>query len=72
MTEEKVRENRLRRMAERQDLRLVKSRTRDPRATGYGCWMIVDVDANAAVAGVGATGRPDFSLEDVERYLTGD
>jgi hypothetical protein len=37
---EKVRENRLRRMAERQGFRLVKSRTRDPLALTYG-WFIM-------------------------------
>lgn len=44
MTAEKVRENRLRRMAERQGLELRKSRRRDPRAKDYGRWYIVDVD----------------------------
>lgn len=40
-TDEKVRENRLRRMAERQGLRLVKSRRRDPRALDYGLYVLV-------------------------------
>lgn len=39
--DEKVRENRARRAAERQGLRLEKSRARDPRALGYGTYQIV-------------------------------
>jgi hypothetical protein len=38
---EKVRENRLRRMAERQGLALRKSRRRDPRAIDYGGWDVL-------------------------------
>jgi hypothetical protein len=41
-TSEKVRENKLRRMAERQRLRLEKSRRRDPLAYDYGTYMLVD------------------------------
>lgn len=67
---DKVRENRLRRMAERQGLALFKSRRRDPRAIDYGCWMIVDPTINAVVAGTAATGRPEMSLDDVEAWLT--
>jgi hypothetical protein len=70
MTEEKVRENRLRRMAERQGLRLVKSRRRDPRALGYGGYMIVDPHRDAAVAG--ALGARSLDLDEVERFLTGE
>jgi hypothetical protein len=67
---EKVRENRLRRMADRQGLRLVKSRRRDPRAIDYGGYMLVDVELNAVVAGAEGIGRPHWSLDDVEEYLT--
>src|SRR6266480_2203539 len=67
---EKVRENRLRRMAERQGLQLVKSRRRDPRAIDYGGYMLVDIATNGVVAGVGAVGRPHWGLDDVEEYLT--
>ena len=68
---EKIRENRLRRMADRQGLRLVKSRRRDPRAVDYGGYMLVDIATNAVVAGTGAIGRPHWSLDDVEEWLTG-
>jgi hypothetical protein len=71
-TPEKVRENRLRRMAERQGLRLEKSRRRDPRAIDYGRYMLVNAELNAAVAGTTATGRHEFTLDDVEAWLTSD
>ncbi len=72
MTAEKVRENRLRRMAERQGLALKKSRRRDPRAIDYERWFIVDPNLNVAVAGTEGTGRPTWSLDDVEEFLAGD
>jgi hypothetical protein len=65
----KVRENRLRRMADRQGLQLVKSRRRDPRAIDYGGYMLVDPRTNSVVAGAEGVGRPHWSLDDVERYL---
>jgi hypothetical protein len=40
----KVRENRLRRMAERQGLRLVKSRRRDPLAIDFGRYRVETAD----------------------------
>jgi hypothetical protein len=66
---DKVRENRLRRMAQRQGLGLKKSRARDPRARSYGGYMLIDVDANWIVAGAWPF---DFSLtlDAVEEYLT--
>lgn len=67
---EKVRENRLRRMAERQGLQLVKSRRRDPLAIGYGGFMLVDVEHDDVVAGTDAAGRPIWPLDDIEHYLT--
>jgi hypothetical protein len=53
VTAEKVRENRLRRMAERQGLELRKSRRRDPRAMDYGRWYIVDVEREIEAAEIG-------------------
>ena len=41
--EEKIRENRLRRMARRQGLELIKSRTRDPWAVDYGSYTLIDL-----------------------------
>ena len=60
----KVRENRLRRMADRQGLRLEKSRRRDPRALDYGRWNIVGIMGGTRTILTGQT------LEDVEAYLT--
>jgi hypothetical protein len=63
---DKVHENRVRRMAERQGLRLQKSRRRDPRALDYGVYMLIDNATDLVVSGASK------SLADVERYLTGD
>ena len=63
---DKVRENRLRRMAERQGLRLVKSRRRDPLAYDYGLYMFV-----AAGTDGGGDLAYNLDLDQVERSLTG-
>ncbi len=65
---DKVRENRLRRMAIRQGLRLLKSRRRDERAVDYGGYMLVD-DRNFVVEGASSFAF-SASLDDVEAYLT--
>jgi hypothetical protein len=41
LADQKVRENRLRRVAQRQGLLLVKSRRRDPRAHDFGLYALV-------------------------------
>lgn len=68
---EKVRLNRLRRMASRQGLRLVKNPRRDPRAIDYGSYMLVDPNTNACVADFGWD-HPSIGnhLDEVERYLS--
>ena len=66
---EKNRENRLRRMAERQGYQLRKSSRRDPDALDYGRWMILDPYSNTVVTGAGPVG-PDMDLDDVEEWLT--
>ena len=64
-TAEKTRETRLRRMAKRQGLELMKSRTRDPRALDYGRWYVHDPLTNSIVAG-----DPGYmDIDDIERYL---
>jgi hypothetical protein len=69
--EHKVRENRLRRMAERQGLRLEKSRRRDPNAWDYGTWQLTDARTNAIVAQNFAIGQGyGLSLDDIEERLT--
>ena len=62
---DKVRENRLRRMADRQGLRLQKSRRRDVRALDYGTYQLVDVQ-NVVVA------EDLAGLDEVEAVLTGE
>jgi hypothetical protein len=69
VTADKVRENRLRRVAERRGLSLVKSRRRDPRSIDYGMFMIVDPYANAVVAGELDSPRA-LSLDQVEEWFT--
>jgi hypothetical protein len=66
MGDNKIRENRLRRMAERQGLRLVKSRRRDRHASGYGTYTLIDAatsDSDAAVGGFG------LDLDAIEHQL---
>jgi hypothetical protein len=50
---EKVRENRIRRVAARQRLRLERSRRRDSRAVDYGRYQLIDIDSNIVVLGGG-------------------
>lgn len=64
----KVRENRLRRIAERRGYRLSRSNRRDPAAIDYGRYMVIDDVTLDAVLG----GRPraySASLEDVEAFF---
>jgi len=68
MPGEKVRENRLRRMAQRQGLRLEKSRRRDPRAFDYGGYMLIDDYHNFTVYGGGPMAY-SASLDDIEAVL---
>ena len=71
----RVRENRLRRMAGRQGLRLIKNPRRDPRAVDYGTYMLVGPD-KLPVADFGWTcpGAPEGTthLDDVETWLTSE
>lgn len=61
--EVKARENRLRRMAKRQELILIKSRRRDWRAPDYGTYILADYN-NWLVSG------ERCSLDDIEELLT--
>jgi hypothetical protein len=69
--DEKIRENRLRRAAKRQGLRLEKSRVRDPRALTYGGYHLIDARTNVIVA-FGQLIGFEANLDDIERYLTSD
>ncbi len=59
----KVRENRLRRMAERQGLTLTKSRRRDPRALDFGLYWLADAN------GVTLTPEQGIDIDGVEAFL---
>ena len=76
MTDEKVRENRLRRIAERQGLRLEKSRRRDLRAVDYGAYFLIDGPAQKSGGDnwrsrTLATSDQGISLDEAEAYLMG-
>ena len=67
----KVRENRIRRMADRRGYRLMKSRSRDRHAVDYGLYALIDVRTdgvvNTPIAGHWAC---SWTLDDVEDWLT--
>jgi hypothetical protein len=63
----KVDENRMRRMAERQGFTLVKSRRRDPLARDYERYVLRD-DAGKIVAG-GTEQHFEFDLSEIEEWL---
>lgn len=63
--EEKVRENRLRRMAERQGLSLSRSRRRDPRAVDYGMYWLSNRSSNTL-----ESPEAGMTLDEVEAFLT--
>jgi hypothetical protein len=69
---DKVRENRLRRMADRQGLRLSRSRARDPRALTFGCYRLQDARTALGVPVEDPLGRgyPFHSLDQVEAWLS--
>ncbi|MET8848037.1 hypothetical protein [Amycolatopsis sp. NPDC004625] len=69
MVDQKIRENRLRRVAQRRGMRLLKSRARDPLAVGYGGYMIV------STTGAHVAGELDsplaLTLDEVDEHLNG-
>ena len=66
--DDRVRENRLRRMAARQGLRLLKSLRRDPYADGYGTYRLVGAQDGEHRYGDAVTGF-GMDLDAVERQL---
>lgn len=69
----KVLENRIRRAAERQGLRLEKSRARDPHAVDFGTYRLVDQRHNTVVKQNWDMPRGyGLNLRDVGRYLYTD
>lgn len=69
---DKIRENRLRRAAARQGLRLVKSRRRDPRALDYGNYMLIELQRNLCFLGADPLQNGVCTLDDVEDFLERD
>lgn len=63
-TATKVRENKARRAAERQNLFLSKSARRDPRAYDYGLWSVNDLYTGATL-----THGYTLTLDEVEKFL---
>lgn len=61
---EKVRENRLRRTADRQGLVLKRSRRRDPRALDYGRYWLIDKKTSEQI-----THKDGFTLDAIEARL---
>lgn len=65
-----MRENKLRRAADRQGLRLSKSRSRDPRAVDFGLYALIDAQSGGTVHPMLANRWPHaLTLDDVESYL---
>ena len=70
MTEEKGMENRLRRVADRRGLRLVKSRSRDVNAVDYGLYALIDVATNGAVnPAIAQRWVCSWTIKEVQDYL---
>lgn len=69
MTEHpRTREQRVRRAAARQGLRLERNRVRDPRALDFGTYRLVDTFTGVATHSNTRTGY-GLTLDDVERIL---
>jgi hypothetical protein len=70
-TDEKTREARLRRKAASCDLRLVKSRARDPDRLDHGLYGLIIGGIGGMVNPATVTGQIcSWSLDDVEQYLS--
>jgi hypothetical protein len=68
-----VRENRLRRVAQRQGVLLQRSRRRDPRALDYGVYYLNEVPIRGLRFRSGPEDMPPdgpLSLDEVEAWLT--
>lgn len=65
---EKAQESRLRRKLKSMGYRLMKNRSRDPQAAGYGGYMIVEDQSNAVMAGAHPY-EYCFSLDDVKEFI---
>jgi hypothetical protein len=67
---DKVKENRLRRAADRQGLRLIKSRSRDPQALDFGLYALIDLETSGAVnPSLANRWVCSWTLDEVEEHL---
>jgi hypothetical protein len=67
---DKARENKLRRVAGRIKLRLVRSRSRDPRTPDFGRYALIDTETGGAInPALAERWTCSWSLDDVEAYL---
>jgi hypothetical protein len=66
--EDKVRENRLRRIAERRGYSLEKSRRRDPKAPDFARFRVIEMRENRAVFGAEPHAF-SATLDEVEQWL---
>ena len=67
---DKIRENRVRRRADRAGLQLVKSRSRDPKAVDYGVYALMNIQAGGAInPAIANRWVCSWSLDQVEDYL---
>ena len=65
-----MRENKIRRMADRRGYRLIKSRSRDPHAVDYGRYALIDIDTGGAVnPAIAQRWVCSWSLDEVEAYF---
>lgn len=65
----KIQENRVRNMAKRQGLELQKSRRRDPKALGFGGYMLIDIATNTVITGADPYPH-SLTLDDAEAWLS--
>jgi hypothetical protein len=71
-TQIKIYENQLRRAADRQGLRLTKSRTRDPKAVDYDRWALLDiVNGGCRNPTIAERWIWSWTLDQVRDYLKG-
>ena len=68
-----MKENRLRRAADRRGLRLIKSRSRDHNAIDYGFYALIDIQTSGAInPSIAGRWVCSWTLEEVEDYLSED
>ena len=70
--QDKTREVRLRRAADRRGYRLERSARRDPQAVDYGCYALFDVRTGGTVnPAIANRWIHSWSLDEVEDFLSG-